>query len=208
MSNIEIPSGAYKAIINYGEVLAKLDETNVNKNFEFNKESIKKTHKYFSNMFGEESVIRAGEEGTFELLCDAPFMSSYGQDHYPTVYDKAAKIMEGFSTHQVFTNGNKRLAVGATLQYLESQNIEVNLDSKSIYNFVLDISNYKFGKDAKESIPQIAKVIKENSVELDKNKYVEHTPVGAARTFNKEEYDDAKNNLDHGQDFTEEYEKE
>lgn len=197
-----IPSGALKAIINYGEVLEKLDKTNISYNKEFNKKSIRDTHRAFSNFFGEES--RCIDEGTFDMLCDAPFSSFFGQDLYPDVYTKAAKIMEGFATHQVFSNGNKRLAVGAMMQYLESKKIKFQLNQNAVYKFVMDVANHKIGSSKEvmvdgnyipENIVKIASIIKNNSVELEVSKEsMNYIPVGSAKRFNKKEYENVRNN--------------
>lgn len=197
-----IPSGALKAIINYGEVLGKLDDTSINYSKEFNKESIRDIHKAFSNLLKEESVCI--DEDTFDLLCNAPFQSCWGRDLYPNVYIKAAKVMEGFATHQVFTNGNKRLAVGATMQFLKSQNIEFEMNQKDIYEFVMDVANKKIGNPNKDivindvtvshHIFKIANIIRNNSVELEIEVTKNCIPVGSAKDFNKEEYNDFKNN--------------
>lgn len=202
MENTSIPSGAYTAVVNYGEVLSKLDNAKVNKNFEFNKQIIKEIHQYLSNALGEES--RCIDEGTFDMLCDAPFSSFFGQDLYPDVYTKAAKIIEGFATHQVFSNGNKRLAVGAMMQYLESKKIKFQLNQNAVYTFVMDVANHKIGSSKEvmvdgnyipEDIVEVASIIKNNSVELEISKEsMDYIPVGSAKSFNKKEYENVRNN--------------
>lgn len=209
-----VPSGAVTAIIDYGDILEDMDGSKVQRNDSYNTNIIRQIHKHISSFFGEESILRDTDQGTFEMLCEAPFMSVFGQDLYPTIYDKAAKIMESFATHQVFTNGNKRLAVGATIQFLKSQNIKLTLDKQSMCNLVQNIANKRLGdakKDVlvgdyylKENIVNIANIFRKNSTVI--NATLKYSPIGTAKNFNKEEYDNAKNILDHGkQDFGEPY---
>lgn len=216
MSNVnKTPYGATQAILDYGEVLAKLDrpkrETVKTYNNLFNKDIVHQIHKHISSFFGEESIIRDTEQGTFENLCIAPFQSACGQDAYPTVYDKAAKVLEGFATHQVFFEGNKRLAVGATIQFLRSQNIKLTLDKQSMYDLVVEVAKEenqcKFGTINKdvlvgdhlipEKIANIAKIIRENSTIIAKNKKsIRYIPIGSAKRFNKAIYNNIKNGVE------------
>lgn len=202
------PFGAMKAILDYGEVLQKLDDSNPRYLVEFNKDVVRAIHNHFSNFFGESNFCR--DEKTFDNLCNAPFQSAMGQDAYSTDYLKAAKILEGFATHQVFSEGNKRLAVGATIQFLKSKGIDFEMSREGIYNFVLDISNRKFGSLDDEvevnGIPipvpiiKIADVIRENSVELEKSanvdKSMHYPPLGSAKNFDKNEYENASEELE------------
>lgn len=50
----------------------------------------------------------------------------YGdQDFYPTVWDKAAVLLEGLASTQGFSDGNKRTAVKACLTFLAFNNLQV-----------------------------------------------------------------------------------
>ena len=202
MENALTENGLLKAVINYGEVLFQLDEKgSKNPVFEtFSKDTVLEIHRTFSNLLGEDS--RCIDENTFDLLYNAPFQCGFGVDFYPGPYLKAAKILEGFATHQVFENGNKRLAVAAMMQYLNYQNIEFNMSKDKIYEFVMDIANENFekGKDDIEccgsfvpaSIYEIATIIKENSRDFEKEfdpSLEEKPPFGSAKTFDKEAYD-------------------
>lgn len=84
------------------------------------------------------------DEGTFEMLCSIPFQSGFGVEFYPTVFDKAAKYLEGFATHQVFCDGNKRTAVDSMCVFLNLNGYEFALYDKEQYDFVLDVANNKY----------------------------------------------------------------
>ena len=84
------------------------------------------------------------DEGTFEMLCSIPFQSGFGVEFYPTVFDKAAKYLEGFATHQVFCDGNKRTAVDSMCVFLNLNGYEFALYGDEQYAFVMDVANNKF----------------------------------------------------------------
>lgn len=106
-------------------------------------------------MYGGEYGVR--EQGTFEMLCEAPYQTMFGTDLYPTIFDKAAKLVEGFATHQVFYDGNKRTGLGAMNHLLNANGYELTFVNMEAYQFVLDIANHKY-----QSVEEIANVISQN----------------------------------------------
>ena len=111
--------------------------------------------------FGGDYGLR--EEGTFEMLSAAPYQSVFGVDCYPSVFDKAAKYLEGFARHQVFYDGNKRTALDSCLTYLAVNDYALNLDAYALYKYTLKISNEK-----EISTGEIAKYLEEHSISLNK----------------------------------------
>ena len=123
--------------------------------YELTPEYIMMIHEDNIKTYGGEYGIR--EQGTFEMLCEAPYQSIFGTDLYPTLFDKAAKFVEGFATHQVFYDGNKRTGLGAMNHLLNANGYELTMINTEVYQFVLDIANHKYS-----SIEKIADVIKSN----------------------------------------------
>lgn len=111
--------------------------------------------------FGGDYGLR--EEGTFEMLSTAPYQSVFDMDCYPSVFDKAAKYLEGFARHQVFYDGNKRTALDTCLTYLAVNDYALNLDAYTLYEYTLKISNEK-----EISTGEIAKFLEEHSIFLNK----------------------------------------
>lgn len=102
------------------------------------------------------------DEGTFEMLCVQPFQSVFGMDLYPSLYDKAAKFVEGFATHQVFRDGNKRTGFAAMNMFLSLNGVELTLNEEQAKDFVLDIAEKRI-----VGIETISRFIEENSMPFD-----------------------------------------
>lgn len=105
--------------------------------------------------YGGEIGIR--EQGTFEMLCEAPYQTMFGEELYPTVFDKAAKFIEGFCTHQVFFDGNKRTGVGAMNAFLKINGYESTLLNIDMYHLALDIANHKY------ELEEISNILSQNT---------------------------------------------
>lgn len=131
-------------------------------------EQIIKIHDRQIKKFGGDYGIR--EEGTFDMLVNAPYQSIFGMDCYPSIFDKAAKYLEGFSRHQVFYDGNKRTGLDVCMTYLWINNYKLTLNAIDLYKYTLNISN---NKDIE--IGEISTYLKEHSICL--NKEFENTRI-------------------------------
>lgn len=124
-------------------------------------EQIIKIHDEEIRKYGGEMGIR--EEGTFDMLANAPYQSIFGMDCYPSVFDKAAKYLEGFARHQVFYDGNKRTALVACGTFLAINNYHLQLKPMQFYKLTLDIANNK-----NIEVGEISKFLEEHSISIEK----------------------------------------
>jgi len=129
---------------------------------ELTKEQILKIHDSQIAKHGGEYGVR--EEGTFDMLVNAPYQSVFGVDCYPSVFDKAAKLLEGFARHQVFYDGNKRTALVSCGTFLAVNSYHLQMGPMEFYNLTLQIAN---NKDV--SIEEISKILESCCIEIDKN---------------------------------------
>lgn len=81
------------------------------------------------------------DEGLFIQLCEAPYQSFAAIELFPSVYDKAAKYLDGFAKHQVFLDGNKRTAAGTMSIYLELNGFFVAYKENELASLTLDVAN-------------------------------------------------------------------
>jgi death on curing protein len=79
-----------------------------------------------------------------------PAISLFGQEQFPTVFDKAAALMHSLAYHHLFVDGNKRTAVRAVTIFLEMNGYEVTWDYDTQYPFVLEVAQ------GKHDVPEIA----------------------------------------------------
>lgn len=115
--------------------------------------------------FGGELGLR--EEGTFDMLATAPYQSVFGTDCYPSIFDKAAKYLEGFARHQVFYDGNKRTALDTCLTLLAINDVKLTLNAVQLYEYTLEIANNK-----EIDIGEISSYLEKNSIVLEKDLFV------------------------------------
>lgn len=97
------------------------------------------------------------DQGLLVSVTEAPYGEYFGQEIYPSVFDKAAKYLFDFSNYQIFVDGNKRTGVTSCLFFLTMNGYSLNLSPEKAYELVLDIANHKY-KDSSE----IAPIIKDN----------------------------------------------
>lgn len=125
-------------------------------------EQIIKIHDNEIKKYGGEYGIR--EEGTFNMLVNAPYQSAFGIDCYPSVFDKAAKYLEGFARHQVFYDGNKRTALVSCGTFLAINNYHLRLEPMQFYQLTLDIANNKNIETG-----EISAFLEKHSIPLEKD---------------------------------------
>ncbi|WP_157063266.1 type II toxin-antitoxin system death-on-curing family toxin [Luteipulveratus mongoliensis] len=77
------------------------------------------------------AYLGAGElrdEGLLEGAVSAPFQEVFGQVLYPTVAERAAKLLDGVQRAQAYSDGNKRIAWLSTVTFL-------NLNGRTLRDF-------------------------------------------------------------------------
>ena len=77
------------------------------------------------------------EPGALEMLVNAPKEKLFGQELYPTIYEKAAILMINLATKHVFHNGNKRTAFITLDIFMELNGFESNMAFQEGIDFVL-----------------------------------------------------------------------
>lgn len=69
-----------------------------------------------------------------------PYLILFGEEQFPSVYEKAAATLHSLAYHHIFADGNKRTAARATQLFLESNGIQVTWTASEIYDFVLQVA--------------------------------------------------------------------
>lgn len=82
----------------------------------------------------------------FALLHSAverPKATFGGVDLYPTIWAKAAGLLQSLCLNHAFTDGNKRTAWGATKRFLWLNGYHMNAKSKEGADFMIRVDNEK-----------------------------------------------------------------
>lgn len=86
-----------------------------------------------------------GSDGVrdYNLLDSAlenPFQSFGGEELYPTIQAKAARLGYGLIKNHCMIDGNKRIGTHAMLVFLALNGIELKYTQKELYETILDIA--------------------------------------------------------------------
>lgn len=95
-----------------------------------------------------------------ELLNSAvnrPRQTVFGEDAYPTIFEKATALFESLAQNHPFHNANKRTAFLALLQFLSYNGYEFMMTQKQAEDFVVDVVNHKY------TFEQVVEMIRQHS---------------------------------------------
>lgn len=84
--------------------------------------------------------------GKIDNAVSAPFQSAFGTDAYPTVVEKAVKMLEGISRAQAYSDGNKRLAWLVMTTFLQINGLDIiEITAEEAADFTLKIDGTREG---------------------------------------------------------------
>ncbi len=92
---------------------------------------------------GGETFIR--DIHLLESAVKRPRIELFGQPQFPTVYDKAAALLESLAYHHLFADGNKRTAQMAVDLFLELNGLAFSVDEDAVRAYVLDVAKGDLG---------------------------------------------------------------
>ena len=113
-------------------------------------------------------VIRKAGEGVYglqypeglSLVVEQPQMVVFGTELYPTIWVKAAYVMQKITKKHIFSDGNKRTAYVATKLFLMKNNYHLKVTKDKGIALMLGITTQD---DTEEIMLKVAKFLKEHS---------------------------------------------
>lgn len=102
------------------------------------KQKILKMHQELIERFGGIDGIR--DENLLDSALAAPFQTFSGQELYPTIQAKAARLGYGLIKNHAMIDGNKRLGTHAMLVFLAINGIEMDYLQEEAIDFFLGIA--------------------------------------------------------------------
>ncbi len=115
------------------------------------KKQILMLHSQLIKATGGSKEIR--DEGLLESAITMPFQSFSGEDLYPSIEAKAARLCYGLVKNHAFVDGNKRIGVHSMLVFLAINDYELKYSQKELYTIILNIASGK--KDDKDLLKWI-----------------------------------------------------
>lgn len=80
------------------------------------------------------------DEGLLDSALESPFQSFSGEELYPSVQAKAARLCYGLVKNHALVDGNKRIGVHAMLVFLSVNGYELEYTQKELSNLILDVA--------------------------------------------------------------------
>ncbi len=103
-----------------------------------NKEQILLLHAQLIEEFGGIDGVR--DYNLLDSALETPFQSFAGEDLYPTIQAKAARLGYGLIKNHCMLDGNKRIGTHAMLVFLAINGIEMKYTQKELYETVLAVA--------------------------------------------------------------------
>jgi death on curing protein len=99
------------------------------------------------------------DTGLLESALARPQASAFGQDAYPTIHQKAAALLHSIARNRALLDGNKRLALAATIAFYGMNGMRLTFTNDQAYELVMHVA-----AGAVDDVPTIASLL-EASVE-------------------------------------------
>lgn len=154
--------------LKYGVALFRLGQAQNFEEIPITQNIVELIHDEMLHRYGGKYGIN--DSSLLEQICSAPYVKdSYGQDVYPSVFDKAAILLSNLVTGTPFVSGNKRTGLEAAFVYLELNGYDVTFTPTEAYNLINDVSNGKIYATSEIAIALANHVkIKESPLEIER----------------------------------------
>ena len=86
---------------------------------------------------GSDGII---DIGLLESALETPFQSYGGEELYPSIQAKAARLCYGLVKNHAMIDGNKRIGVHAMLVFLSVNGYELEYTQKELSDLILDVA--------------------------------------------------------------------
>jgi death-on-curing protein len=80
------------------------------------------------------------DEGLLASALARPAATAFGEDAYPTVFDKAAALLQSLVGNHVLVDGNKRVGFTAAVLLLHKNGIALRFEEDEAYDVVIAVA--------------------------------------------------------------------
>jgi death-on-curing protein len=98
---------------------------------------------------GIPAVVR--DHGLLESALARPRATAFGDDAYPGIHEKAAALLHSLARNHALVDGNKRLALAATIAFYGMNVLRLTLTNDEAYELVMRVATGEL-----EDIPTLA----------------------------------------------------
>ena len=105
---------------------------------------------------GHPAQVR--DYGLLESALARPRATAFGEDAYPDIHHKAAALLHSLATNHALIDGNKRLALAATLAFYGTNGLRLTLTNDEAYTLVMRVA-----AGQQSDITQIATLLEQDT---------------------------------------------
>ena len=87
---------------------------------------------------GLAPVVR--DHGLLESALGRPQATVFGEDAYPSIHEKAAALLHSLARNHALVDGNKRLALAATIAFYGMNGMRLELTNDEAYGLVMRVA--------------------------------------------------------------------
>jgi death-on-curing protein len=109
-----------------------------------------------SRTLGADAEVR--DHGLLESALARPQASAFGKAAYPRIHEKAAALLHSLGRNHALVDGNKRLALAATLAFYGMNGMRLTLTNDEAYDLVIDVATGRL-----DDVPAIAAMLATSS---------------------------------------------
>ena len=109
-----------------------------------------------TRVIGAPPLVR--DQGLLEAAAFRPRASAFGSDAYPTLWSKAAALMESLARSHPLVDGNKRIALGAVIVMLGMNGYRLIMTNDQAYDLTIEVATGQF-----EDVATIADVLERSA---------------------------------------------
>jgi death-on-curing protein len=91
-----------------------------------------------SRTLGGDPAVR--DYGLLESALARPQASAFGEAAYPDIHQKAAALLHSLARNHALVDGNKRIALAATIAFLGMNGIRLTLSNDEAYDSVMSVA--------------------------------------------------------------------
>lgn len=104
-------------------------------------EQVRLLHQELILEFGGSDGIR--DEGLLEAALQSPFQIFGGENLYPSLQSKAAKLGFGIVQNHPFVDGNKRTGAHVMILFLAINGVELSYTQEELIKIILEVASGK-----------------------------------------------------------------
>lgn len=105
-----------------------------------------------------DGEVPVRDHGLLQAALARPQASAFGGDAYPSLEEKAAALLHSLARNHALVDGNKRLALAATIAFLGINGRRLMLTNDEAYELVMAVATGRL-----DEIPELAEQIRDGT---------------------------------------------